>query len=204
MIKNILFDMGQVLIRFDQKFFIQRLGIEDADMELLLREVYRSVEWVQMDRGSLREEEAFERIRARLPERLHDAAWKLVIMWDRPILEIDGMYELVEELKELGYRVYLLSNASVRQHEYWPRIPASKFFDGKLISADVHVIKPQPEIYRLCLEKFNLKAEECFFIDDAPANIEGALQCGIPGAVFHGDAALLRRQLRAAGVPVKE
>lgn len=204
MIKNILFDMGQVLIRFDQKFFIQRLGIEDADMELLLREVYRSVEWVQMDRGSLREEEAFERIRARLPERLHDAAWKLVIMWDRPILEIDGMYELVEELKELGYRVYLLSNASVRQHEYWPRIPASKFFDGKLISADVHVIKPQPEIYRLCLEKFNLKAEECFFIDDAPANIEGALQCGIPGAVFHGDAALLRHQLRAAGVPVKE
>ena len=204
MIKNILFDMGQVLIRFDQKFFIQRLGIEDADMELLLREVYRSVEWVQMDRGSLREEEAFERIRARLPERLHDAAWKLVIMWDRPILEIDGMYELVEELKELGYGVYLLSNASVRQHEYWPRIPASKFFDGKLISADVHVIKPQPEIYRLCLEKFNLKAEECFFIDDAPVNIEGALQCGIPGAVFHGDAALLRRQLRAAGVPVKE
>ena len=204
MIKNILFDMGQVLIRFDQKFFIQRLGIEDADMELLLREVYRSVEWVQMDRGSLREEEAFERIRARLPERLHDAAWKLVIMWDRPILEIDGMYELVEELKELGYGVYLLSNASVRQHEYWPRIPASKFFDGKLISADVHVIKPQPEIYRLCLDKFNLKAEECFFIDDAPANIEGALQCGIPGAVFHGDAALLRRQLRAAGVPVKE
>ena len=204
MIKNILFDMGQVLIRFDQKFFIQRLGIEDADMELLLREVYRSVEWVQMDRGSLREEEAFERIRARLPERLHDAAWKLVIMWDRPILEIDGMYELVEELKELGYGVYLMSNASVRQHEYWPRIPASKFFDGKLISADVHVIKPQPEIYRLCLEKFNLKAEECFFIDDAPANIEGALQCGIPGAVFHGDAALLRRQLRAAGVPVKE
>ena len=204
MIKNILFDMGQVLIRFDQKFFIQRLGIEDADMELLLREVYRSVEWVQMDRGSLREEEAFERIRARLPERLHDAAWKLVIMWDRPILEIDGMYELVEELKELGYGVYLLSNASVRQHEYWPRIPASKFLDGKLISADVHVIKPQPEIYRLCLEKFNLKAEECFFIDDAPANIEGALQCGIPGAVFHGDAALLRRQLRAAGVPVKE
>ena len=204
MIKNILFDMGQVLIRFDQKFFIQRLGIEDADMELLLREVYRSVEWVQMDRGSLREEEAFERIRARLPERLHDAAWKLVIMWDRPILEIDGMYELVEELKELGYGVYLLSNASVRQHEYWPRIPASKFFDGKLISADVHVIKPQPEIYRLCLEKFNLKAEECFFIDDAPANIEGALQCGIPGAVFHGDAALLRSQLRAAGIPVKE
>ena len=204
MIKNILFDMGQVLIRFDQKYFIKRLGIEDADLDLLLREVYRSVEWVQMDRGSLREEDAFRSISKRLPERLHDAAWKLICMWDRPILEVAGMYELVEELKGLGYGIYLLSNASVRQHDYWPRIPASRFFDGKLISADVHVIKPQPEIYRLCLEKFGLQAEECFFIDDAPANIEGALCCGIAGAVFHGDAKLLRSQLRAAGIPVTE
>ena len=204
MIKNILFDMGQVLIRFDQKYFIKRLGIEDADLELLLREVYRSVEWVQMDRGTLREEDAFRSISKRLPERLHDATWKLICMWDRPILEVAGMYELVEELKGLGYGIYLLSNASVRQHDYWPRIPASRFFDGKLISADVHVIKPQPEIYRLCLEKFGLQAEECFFIDDAPANIEGALCCGIPGAVFHGDAKLLRSQLRAAGILVTE
>ena len=204
MIKNILFDMGQVLIRFDQKYFIKRLGIEDADLDLLLREVYRSVEWVQMDRGTLREEDAFRSISKRLPERLHDAAWKLICMWDRPILEVAGMYELVEELKGLGYGFYLLSNASVRQHDYWPRIPASRFFDGKLISADVHVIKPQPEIYRLCLEKFGLQAEECFFIDDAPANIEGALCCGIAGAVFHGDAKLLRSQLRTAGIPVTE
>ena len=204
MIKNILFDMGQVLIRFDQKYFIKRLGIEDADLDLLLREVYRSVEWVQMDRGTLREEDAFRSISKRLPERLHDAAWKLICMWDRPILEVEGMYELVEELKGLGYGIYLLSNASVRQHDYWPRIPASRFFDGKLISADVHVIKPQPEIYRLCLEKFGLQAEECFFIDDAPANIEGALCCGIAGAVFHGDAKLLRSQLRTAGIPVTE
>lgn len=204
MIKNILFDMGQVLIRFDQKYFIKRLGIEDADLDLLLREVYRSVEWVQMDRGTLREEDAFRSISKRLPERLHDAAWKLICMWDRPILEVAGMYELVEELKGLGYGIYLLSNASVRQHDYWPRIPASRFFDGKLISADHHVIKPQLEIYRLCLEKFGLQAEECFFIDDAPANIEGALCCGIAGAVFHGDAKLLRSQLRTAGIPVTE
>lgn len=204
MIKNILFDMGQVLIRFDQGFFIRRLGIDGPDKDLLMQEVFRSVEWVQMDRGTLREEDAFLRIAPRLPEHLHDAAKKLLCMWDRPILEIEGMYELVAELKEKGYGVYLLSNASVRQHDYWPRIPASQFFDGKLISADVHVIKPQPEIYRLCLEKFGLTAEECFFIDDAPANIEGALNCGIPGAVFHGSAKLLRRHLRAAGIDVAE
>jgi len=204
MIKNILFDMGQVLIRFDRDYFITRLGVAPEDKALLMREVFLSVEWVQMDRGTLQDEEAFQKIAARLPERLHEAARKLVSMWDRPILEVDGMYDLVAELKELGYGIYLLSNASVRQHDYWPRVPASRFFDGTLISADVKVIKPQPEIYYLCLEKFGLKASECFFIDDAPANIEGALCCGISGAVFHGDAGLLRRQLRAAGIPVTE
>lgn len=204
MIRNILFDMGQVLIRFDQDYFIRRLGVTGEDVGLLMREVFRSVEWVRMDRGSLTEAEAKTSICARLPEHLHDAAEKLICMWDRPILEVPGMYELVEELKEKGYGIYLLSNASFRQHEYWPRIPASRFFDGKLISADVKVIKPQPEIYRLCLEKFGLEAESCFFIDDAPANIEGALCCGIAGAVFHGDAKLLRQQLRSAGIDVSE
>ncbi len=203
MIKNIIFDMGQVLIRFDQQYFIRRLGVDEDDMQLLMREVFRSVEWVQMDRGTLCEEEAYEKITLRLPERLHDAAGKLISMWERPILEIDGMYDLIAELKELGYGIYLLSNTSRRQHEYWPHIPASRFFDGKLISADVKVIKPEPEIYKLCLEKFALKAEECFFIDDGPANIEAAMRCGISGAVFHGDAQLLRTQLREAGVPVK-
>ena len=204
MIRNILFDMGQVLIRFDQSYFIQKLGVSQEDAPLLMREVFRSVEWVQMDRGTIAEEQAKERICARLPEHLHEAAEKLICMWDRPILEIPGMYELVEELKEKGYGIYLLSNASIRQHEYWPRIPASRFFDGKLISADVHVIKPQPEIYRLCLEKFGLEAESCFFIDDAPANIEAASNCGIAGAVFHGDTAWLRQDMRRAGIQVNE
>jgi putative hydrolase of the HAD superfamily len=54
------------------------------------------------------------------------------------------------------------------------------------------------------MEKFHLIPEECFFIDDVPANIEGALYCGIPGAVFHGDVALLRQQLAAAGVAVSQ
>lgn len=204
MIRNIVFDMGQVLLRFDRDYFITRLGIEGEDKELLKREVFLSLEWARMDRGSLTDDEAAVSICQRLPERLHDAARKLVQMWDRPILPIPGMYELIEELKGKGYGIYLLSNASLRQHDYWPRVEASRFFDGTLISADEKVVKPQPEIYRLLLERFQLKAEECFFVDDVPANIEGAFYCGIPGAVFHGDAALLRRDLRAAGVDVAE
>lgn len=204
MIRNILFDMGNVLIYFDRNLFMDRLGVAEADKKLLMREVFLSVEWVRMDRGSMVEADAVSSCCERLPKRLHEAAEKLIAMWDRPILPIPGMYELIEELKAKGYGIYLLSNASIRQHEYWPRIEASRFFDGTLISADEGVIKPQPEIYHLILERFNLKAEECFFIDDVPANIEGGLCCGISGAVFYNDVEYLRRNLREAGVDVAE
>lgn len=204
MIRNILFDMGNVLIRFDRKLFLDRLDVSEEDKTTLLREVFANVEWAQMDRGSKTEKTALQGMCRRLPERLHAAAEILTCHWDEPLVPIAGMYELVEELKEKGYGVYLLSNASIRQHEYWPRIPVSKFFDGKLISADVHAVKPQPEIYKLCLEKFDLVAEECFFIDDVNANIEGALHCGLSGAVFFGDVPRLRKELRAAGVDITE
>ena len=204
MIRNILFDMGQVLLTFDRKLFLDRLNVTEEEKQLLLREVFLSVEWVQMDRGTKTEETALTSMRARLPEHLHAAAEELVCRWDLPLLPVKGMYELVEELKAEGYGVYLLSNASIRQHEYWPRLPVSRLFDGKVISADHGFIKPQPEIYDICLKTFGLKAEECFFVDDVPGNIEGALCRGISGTVFHGDVKLLRKQLRAAGIAVIE
>ena len=203
MIKNIVFDMGGVMIRFDREYFIRRLDVSGEDETLLMNGVFRSLEWAMMDRGSITEEGAEAAILPRLPERLHEAACKLIRMWERPILPIDGMYELVEELKELGYPVYLLSNASLRQHEYWPRVPASKFFDGTLVSADVKLVKPQPEIYRLLCSTFDLKAEECFFIDDSPLNMEGAYFCGMRGFIFNGDVKPLRTALCEAGVKLR-
>ena len=204
MVKNILFDMGNVLIRFDRKVFLDRLDITEEDKQLLMREVFLSVEWVQMDRGTLAEPEAEIRMCERLPEHLHSAVHSLVSKWDAPMLPIAGMAELVEELKNNGYGIFLLSNASIRQHEYWPKIPGWQFFDGKIISADEKVMKPHPDYYLRALDRFRLISGECVFIDDVPANIEGAMFCGIPGIVFHGDAQLLRRQLRAKGINVTE
>lgn len=202
MIKNILFDMGNVLIRFDRKAFLDRLDISEEDKQLLLREVFLSVEWVQMDRGTLCEETAEPLMCQRLPEHLHSAVHSLVSLWDDPMLPIAGMAELVEELKDNGYGIYLLSNASVRQHEYWPKIPGWQSFDGKIISADEKVMKPHPDYYLRALDRFKLIPGECVFVDDVPANIEGAMYCGIPGIVFHGDVQLLRKQLHAKGIHI--
>ena len=167
-----------------------------------MNNVYLSLEWAKMDRGSMTEEEAAASMCSRLPERLHEQAHLLVDRWDRPILPVPGMAELVRELKEAGYGVYLLSNASYRQHEYWPRVPGSEYFDGTLISADVKLVKPCAEIYELLYSTFDLTPSECLFIDDSAANIEGAERTGMPGIVFHGDADELRGEMKAFGVKV--
>lgn len=200
MIRTIIFDMGGVLIQFDRAYFIQRLGVSAQDEPILLNEVFRSLEWARLDRGSMSQQDAIASMRERLPQRLHQAAEDLVTKWDQPIVPMPGMYELAEELKNGGYGVYLLSNATLRQREYWPRIPASRFFDGTLISADVKLVKPQPEIYTLLCEKFGLTASECFMIDDVPQNIEGAFEAGMSGFVFNEDVTALRSALKKAGV----
>ena len=202
MIKNIVFDMGNVVIRFDPDAFIERFGVGGEDKKTLLLEIFRSPEWVMMDRGRLTDEQAADILCPLVPEHLREIARKLIALWDRPIIEIEGIYPLIEELKGLGYGIYLLSNASCRQPDYWQRVPAAKFFDGTLISYSVKLIKPMPEIYEKFFETFGLKREECFFIDDSPANIEASLYVGMPGAVFHNDIRRLRRELRAAGVDV--
>ncbi len=203
MIRNIVFDMGGVLIHFIPGHFIDRLHVSEEDRTLLFRQVFRSVEWANMDWGIMTDEEAAESICGRVPRRLRDAVHELVLRWDRLMEPMEGMEELIEELKAGGYGIYLLSNASCRHPSYWPSISASRFFDGVLVSYSVKTVKPQPEIYRMLCGKFALKAEECFFVDDLPANIAGACRCGMSGMVFHEDIRELRQALRAAGVQVK-
>lgn len=201
MIRNIVFDMGNVLIRFDPAFFLDRAGIQDQqDRRLILNELFLSVEWAQMDAGTLTEKTAEPSILSRFPERLRPSVHELLYTWAYPRDMVPGIEDLVRELKEYGYGIYLLSNASVAQHDYWPRFSVSRYFDGKLISCDVKTVKPCPKIYRLFTERFSLVPEECIFIDDSPANVAGAIACGWKGIVFHGEVNELRNQLKVHGV----
>jgi putative hydrolase of the HAD superfamily len=204
MIRNIVFDMGNVLIHWRPALFVERMAIPEEDRPALLREVFGSVEWIQMDRGTLSFEEGLGAICRRLPERLRGPARELTLDWWRHwLLPVEGMAELVRELKALGYGVYLLSNAKEDLPRYFDRIPGSECFDGRIVSADWKLLKPQPEIYRTLLREYDLQAEECFFIDDLNINIEGAWFVGMDGAIFDGDLPRLRQALNAAGVPVK-
>ena len=202
-IKDVVFDMGQVLIRFDREAIIGRLGLGPEDEKTLMREVFLSKEWELMDWGDITDEQAAESICARLPARLHEPVRRIVLHWDEPIEPMPGMAELVAELKEAGYGVYLLSTASHRQPKYWPRVPGAELFDGGVVSAGIGYVKPERQMYETLLERYGLKAEECFFVDDTPLNVVGAMRCGMDGAIFHGEVAELRLHMRESGIKIK-
>ena len=204
MIKNVVFDMGGVLISFDAQRYTARFVPDRLDYELIRRELFRSIEWVWMDRGTITDEEVIAAVCARLPERLHQAVRDILDNWHQDIPPLDGVYDLVKELKGKGYRIYLLSNTCTRFHSFRKNIPALEFFDGEFVSCDVHLVKPEPGIYLRFLEQFRLRPEECVFIDDDPRNIEGAVRCGMNGVIYHGDPAHLRLRLRELGVDADE
>ena len=197
MIKNIIFDMGRVLIDFDRDYFLDAFGVNDIeDRKILMKEVFFSVEWAMMDRGTLDEKQAYERVIKNIPERLHSKAYDCLFNWDKVVKPIKGMTDYVKELKERGYKIYLLSNASHRcLDEYFETFEVSKYFDGKVVSAFVNRVKPERDIFEHLLNKYNLKKEECVFIDDAIQNVDGAIFYGIKALVFYGDTNEFKEKL---------
>ncbi len=203
MIQNVLFDMGGVLLDFDPKKFVARAGLNAADSTILEREIFKSVDWVMLDRGTVTEDEAFASMCTRIPARLHAAARAVFDNWDKPRLPLPGLYDTVKELSEKGYGLYLFSNAGKRHAEYWPALPVSKFFGDRLmVSAWYQVLKPEAAFYETGLSRFGLDRRTCVFIDDSVVNLEGAARVGLDGIVYYGDPPLLRQRLREKGVDV--
>ena len=199
MIDTIVFDMGGVLIDFSAQLFTERLQMSGEDRALLERHVLRTADWVRLDRGTITEAEMLVHACAGLPRRLHAAADYIINHWNEPIVPIEGTAEVVRQLKARGYALYLLSNAGVRQHSYWNDIPGSECFSGTVISADLHLLKPEAAIYQALFDKFDLTPANCIFVDDLPLNVEAAQNAGMQGIVFY-DAQQLRSELQKRGV----
>ena len=186
MIRNIVFDMGMVLLEYDPVKVCWEYTDNPEDVEWMRRELFDSKEWSLLDEGTLTDAQALERVQKRLPnEHLRWLAkeslehWHEYNIWAKP-----GMGELVKELKEKGCGIYLRSNCSVRLRVFEHEIPGIEYFDGTLVSAEEKLAKPNPAIYERLFEKFHLKAEECFFIDDRQDNIDSAKGCGMDGYCF--------------------
>ena len=191
-VKNLVFDMGNILIGFRWKDMLEiDRGLDPERARAVARAVFRSRLWEEYDMGDLSPGELKEGYRRTEPGLYEDIAWFLdnaeQMGVDRP-----GTWELVNRLKrEKGYRLYVLSNYSESLYALHAAGAEKAIdFDGRLISYEVHLVKPDPAIYEALLKKYGLKAEECVFIDDMSVNTEAAERVGMKSVTVKTEEAV--------------
>lgn len=199
MIKNYIFDFGNVLVRFDPDE-LTAVSVPDPETRKMVRDVlFDRLYWDRLDAGTITDEELKRLACQRLPEYLHECACQAFDQWTQLHTPIEGMPELVEELKARGGKLYLLSNISIGFANNYHRNPwASKLFslfDGLVFSGPIGITKPNREIFEYLLNRYQLDPSECLFIDDSPKNIIGCENIGIKGYLFDGNAEKLREAL---------
>ena len=198
-IKNIIFDMGRVLLKFDPYVSLETYCDNEEDRELIYKELFEGPEWIMGDEGKITNGQRYELVKERLPERLHRTLKLVVENWDMCMEPVEGALEFYKLVKEKGYHTYVLSNACNRFYRYFPQFYDLNSFEGVVVSSDVKMIKPHPEIYKYLLETYDLNPQECLFIDDVKANIEAAEKAGIQGFVFQNNYEELKEVLRCKG-----
>ncbi|MBE6749089.1 MAG: HAD family phosphatase [Ruminococcaceae bacterium] len=203
MIKNIVFDMGGVILDFNLKKTVEKEFAPEYH-EVIYEHVFgENSVWKTLDEGIYTYDQVIPGILEKLPPELHEKVTAMVTDFYDYMPPFPETYELIKELKENGYPIYLLSNATPRFFDRFLDVPAFEFFDGFFISSVYKLIKPDRKIYEAFCNKFSLEPGECFFIDDLEANIEGAKNYGMNGFVFHApDTESLKTALREAGVNI--
>ncbi len=176
MIKNIIFDMGEVLIHWTPEMILDRFHLEGEDREIIKWKILKSYQWSLLDDGYYENLDDFlAEMLPKIPEHLRPVAVDVAKHWYKPtIAPVAGMAELLDELKKHGYKLYLLSNAGPNHRDYWHEVPGHGYFDGICVSAYEKLYKPSIAIFERILEKFSLVADECVFIDDLNTNCAGA------------------------------
>lgn len=201
MIRNYIFDFGNVLFRSDTTVLTRRYAKREEDRAELEAVVFDRLYWDALDRGAVTDEAATAAMRERLPARLHDAALAVYNDWMYNYALIDGMEDVLREVTQRGGRRYLLSNISRRFAQCWRTVPAIESvlsgFDGLVFSGPLGIVKPDPAIFCYLLTTYGLSPQECFFVDDLQDNCDAALRLGIRAYRFEGDAASLLAAIRA-------
>lgn len=177
--KNIIFDVGDVLLEYRWKdMLVKDYGMPEERAEQVGMTMFDDPLWSGLDLGNPLEE-TIDKYEEKYPEFAKEIRWFLThgeyMQVNRP-----AVWEKVHELKEAGYAIYLLSNYS--EDLFTKHTKGASFLndiDGKVVSYQIHAIKPNPEIYLYLLDKYGLKAEECLFFDDREKNVEAAQNLGI-------------------------
>ena len=192
MIKNVVFDYGQVLIEFNTAYMTAQYVSDPEDAKLVEEVIFDRLYWDPLDRDGISDEELLADSFRRLPERLWEQAKQVYDNWFYHNPEIEGMSQLMRDLKAEGYHIFVLSNISKTFAAHAHEIPILRNAEHCILSGAHGLAKPQREIFELLCRECDILPQESIFIDDNPANIRAAEQFGIQGYLFDGDVAKLR------------
>lgn len=195
MIKNIIFDLGNVIFNFKPEKFLYRFTNDENYIKEFISKVIRSKTWLELDRGTISIEKAEEEFIGKFPED-RDFIVMFFSHWMEMLTPISENVKLLYDLKSNGYKIYILSNFIVEAFDFVKnQYDFLSLFDGKIISGKEKVIKPELEIYQRLVNKYNLVPEECIFVDDVHGFLSQAKILKIKTILFAQDTDL-RTELR--------
>jgi len=186
MIRNIVFDLGNVLISFIPSEYLKKKNYPPNIRNTIINDIFHSVEWKKLDNGDITVSEAIDTISMKSALKREEIA--LVFNLRAEIMfPLDDNVRLLPELKKLGFRLYYLSNFPL---DIFEEIKSGyyffKYFDGGIISSEVKLSKPDIRIYKFLLDHFELVPEECLYIDDIEENVRASEMAGMSGLLTYG------------------
>ncbi|MBQ7795896.1 MAG: HAD family phosphatase, partial [Lachnospiraceae bacterium] len=182
---TVIFDIGNVLVKFDWRPYIQS-AFDEETARVVSDAIWKSGYWEEFDRGVLSDAEIVRLMEEAAPEYKREIHMALESAGEY-LSKFDYAIPWVKSLKELGYQVVYLSNYGEFLLKMKPEVlDFLPYMDGGLFSCHAKVIKPDLAIYEMLCGKYNLKPEECLFIDDNKANVEAARSFGMHAIRFEG------------------
>lgn len=191
--KNVVFDFGNVIGRFDGRYMLEQCCASEKDCDLLNPIIYSR--WPDLDKGTIDYNEYVDNIAASVPARLESTVRCFFRQWPDYITPIRDTLDLIDELHKENIPLYLLSNAPTYFAEWASGYDVLKKFSGVVFSAPLKMAKPDPGIYRYLFETYSLRPEESFFIDDLEVNVEAGRSLGMEGIVYTGDISEVKAAL---------
>jgi putative hydrolase of the HAD superfamily len=194
--KNIVFDLGNVLIDYSPHTIVSRFTQDTKIINLLVHEVFYKQEWLDLDQGIITYDEAYQSICQRMNQEYYTIIKEIFDHWHEELSDQEEMISLLSLLKQKGYKLYLFSNTPHRFNEYKINLKCLDYFDKYVISADIKVSKPSQEFYLTAFQLCDIKPNESFFIDDSVQNILQANKLDMDGYIYNGNLKLLYQYLK--------
>ena len=180
LIRNLVFDLGNVLIEWNSEKILTSFEPEKERRQLLRQAIFESGIWHQTDKGELSLKEACDKVLVQLDDSYHPVVQNIFYNWYEVVEVYSGLQEQIGLWADRGYRIYILSTTcEIFYHiEKAGLLPIFPLLSGYILSSEVGVVKPEPEIYQKLLKKYSLDPTESVFIDDIQANLDTAAELG--------------------------